>query len=51
MSKAEKAARQDIANEIRAFFPDKATWDQFNATVTYVFTSEARKLNKQVLTN
>mgnify|MGYP003563624594 CR=1 FL=1 len=51
MSRAEQAARRDIAKEVQAYFPDPETWDQFNATANHVFTSEARKLNRQVLTN
>lgn len=50
MSNAEKAARQDIAKEVQAFYPDNTTWDQFNATANHVFTKAARKLNRQVAT-
>lgn len=48
MSKAEKIARQDMAKEIIVLYPNPNTWDQFNVTVSHVFTKESRKLNKEL---
>jgi hypothetical protein len=46
---AEQTAKRDIAKEIGVFYPDPGTWDQFNATISHVFTKEARKLNRQLV--
>lgn len=51
MNKAEKQAKIDIKKEFPAFYPDSNSFDQWNFTITHLFTTENRKLNKLILKN
>ena len=44
---AAKAAKQDLKAEILLLW-DRDTWDQYNVTISHLFTRETRRLNKQI---
>ncbi len=48
--KASTVARKDIQANVAPLW-DRDTWDQYNVTVSHLFTKEARRLNTELQIN